>query len=113
MEVGGSRRHMPYSTYLLLPVVVPGVTVGIKMLCLQKHNKQFSIQIVRTYCHHYGPSHGAWKMRRQSYDTDGVSHVTLWLRNCYSMVCCTSSNIHTALVSPSTVGYPVPSHSGS
>ena len=117
MNNGGRRKQktskttIPYSTHLLLPVVVPGVTVGIKMLCLQKHNKQFSI--VRTYCHHYGPSHGAWKMRRQSYDTDGVSHVTLWLRNCYSMVCCTSSNIHTALVSPSTVGYPVPSHSGS
>ena len=81
------------------------------MLGLQKNNEQLSI--VRTYCHHYGPSYGAWNMRRQSYDTDGVSQVTLWLRNCYSVVCCISSDINTALVSPSTVGYPVPSDSGS
>ena len=87
MNNGGRRKQktskttIPYSTHLLFtePVVVPGVTVRlqrlIKMLGLQKHNKQFSI--VRTYCHHYGPGCGAWKMRRQSYDTDGVNHVTL------------------------------------
>ena len=100
------------------PVVVPNVTAGIlgsgkgdTMLGLQTHNEQLGI--VRTYCHHYGPSYRAWNKRRQSYDTDGVSQATLWLRNCYSVVSCTSSNINTALVSPSTVGYPVPSHSGS
>ena len=31
------------------------------------------LNIVRTYCDHDGSSHGAWKLRRQSYDTDGVS----------------------------------------
>ena len=81
------------------------------VLGLQTQNEQLSI--VHTYCYHYGPSHGAWKLRRQSYDTDGVSQGTLWLGNCYSVVSCTSPNIHTALVSPSTVGYLVPSHSGS
>ena len=69
--------------------------------------------IVLTYCDHYASSHITWKTRRQSYDTDGVGQATLWLSDCYSVVCYTSPNIHTALVSPSTVGYPVPSHSGS
>ena len=84
---------------------------GNTVLGLQTQNEQLSI--VLTYCHHYGPSHRAWKLRRQSYDTDGVSQATLWLCDCYSVVSCTSPNIHTTLVSPSTVGYPVPSHSGS
>ena len=110
---------MQYSHSLFTEsVVVSNVTAGIlgvgkgnTMLSLQTHNEQLGI--VRTYCHYYGPNYGAWNMRRQSYDTEGVSQATLWLRNCYSVVCCTSSNMDTALVSPSTVGYPVPSHSGS
>ena len=72
-----------------------------------------SVSVLLTYCHHYGPSHGAWKLGRQSYNTDGVTQATLWLGDCYSVFSCTSPNIHTALVSSSTVGYPVPSHSGS
>ena len=72
-----------------------------------------NLSIVLTYCHHDGPSHGAGKTRRQSDDTDGVIQVTLWWADSYSVVSCTSPNIHTALVRPSTVGYPVPSHSGS
>ena len=81
------------------------------VLVLQTQNEQ--LNIVRTYCHHYGSSHGAWKLGRQSYDTDRVGQTTLWLGDGYSVVSSTSPNIHTALVSPSTVGYPVPSHSGS
>ena len=81
------------------------------VLVSQTKNEQ--LNIVRTYCDQYGPSHGAWKLGRQSYDTDGVGQATLWLKNCDSVFSCTSPNIHTALVSSSTVGYPVPSHSGS
>ena len=81
------------------------------VLVLQTQNEQ--LNIVLTYCDHYGSSHGAWKLRRQSYDTDGVGETTLWLRNCDSVFSCTSSNIHTTLVSSSIVDYPVPSHSGS
>ena len=46
----------------------------------------FSSGALLTYCHHSGPSHGAWKTRRQSYDSDGVSQMTLWLCDCYSVV---------------------------
>ena len=81
------------------------------VLVSQTQNER--LNIVLTYCDHDGSSHGAWKLRRQSYDTDGVSQTTLWLRNCYGVFSCTSPNIYTALVSSSTVGYPVPSHSGS
>ena len=80
-------------------------------LVSQTQNEQ--LNIVHTYCDHYGSSHGAWKLRRQSYDTDGVSQWTLWLGDSYSVFSCTSPNIHTVLVSSSTVGYPVPSHSDS
>ena len=69
--------------------------------------------IVLTYCHHYRPCHEAWKTRRLNDDTNGVSQGTQWWIDCYSVVSCTSPNIHTALVSPSTVVYSVPSHSGS
>ena len=81
------------------------------VLGLQTQNEQ--LNIVRTYCDYDGSSHGAWKLGRQSYNTDGVRQATLWLRNGYSVFSCTSPNIHTVLVSPSNVGYPVPSHSGS
>ena len=39
---------------------------GNAVLGLQTQNEQLSI--VLTYCHHYGPSDGAWKLRRQSHD---------------------------------------------
>ena len=42
-----------------------------KIQLSQTQNEQ--LNIVRTYCDHDGSSHGAWKLRRQSYDTDGVS----------------------------------------
>ena len=57
------------------------------------------VSIVLTYCHYYGPRHGALKTRRQSDDTDGVSQGALWRIDGYSGVDCTSLNIHTVLVS--------------
>ena len=45
------------------------------VLVSQTQNEQ--LKIVRTYCDHDGSSHGAWKLGRQSYDTDGVSQATL------------------------------------
>ena len=72
-----------------------------------------SVSVLLTYCHHYGPNCRDWKIGRLCYDSDKVSQGTLWLGDGYSVFSCTSPNIHTALVSPSTVGYPVPSHSGS
>ena len=65
-----------------------------------------------TYCHCYRLRLSAWKLGRQSYNADGIGKGTLWLRNCYSVVGCTSPNIHTVPVSFCTVKYPVPSHSG-
>ena len=72
-----------------------------------------SAGVLLTYCHHYGPNCRDWKIGRPCYDTDGVIQTTLWLWNCYGVFSCTSPNIHTALVGPSTVGYPVTSHSDS
>ena len=44
-----------------------------EMQCIGLQTQNEQLNIVRTYCDRYGSSHGAWKLRRQSYDTDRVS----------------------------------------
>ena len=114
-----TRAHLLFTGSAVVSGVTAGIVSGrivwVKEIqhawSLKTYNEQLSILL--TCCHHYGPSHGAWKTRRQSDDTDGVTQGAQWWSDCYSVVSCTSPNVHTALVSSSTVGYPVPSHSGS
>ena len=108
MENGRSKVENGRSNLIVLGQIVHTL---LYLISSSASTEEESVSVLLTYCHHYGPSHGAWKLGRQSYNTDGVTQATLWLGDCYSVVGCTSTNIHTALVTPSTVGYPVTSRS--
>ena len=101
-------------------VVAPGVSVG-AMGCgtirRKQHGKHVCIKkaivykmcSLLTYCNHCRANHSAGKMSRQSYNGDGISETTLWLRDGYREVCCTLTSILTALVCSIIVVYTIPS----
>jgi len=92
-------------------VAAPGVTVGgvgggsiLNGIIWYEKGQQYKWPFLLTYCNQFGTNHSAWKMRRQSYNSDGITEGTLWLGDGHSMVSCTGISACIIPVSSIKVG---------
>jgi len=82
-------------------VTVGGVGGGsiLKGMTWCEKGQQYKWCFLLTYSSPCGTNHSAWKMRRQSYNSEGISETTtLWLRDGYGVVSCTGTNTRTVLI---------------
>ena len=101
-------------------VATPSVTVGgvgggsiLNGMTWCEKGQQYKWCFLLTYSSPGGTNHSAWKMSRQSYNSEGISETTtLWLRDGYGVVSCTGTNTHTVHVSSICPEYMISQHSG-
>jgi len=96
-------------------VTVGGVGGGsiLKGMTWCEKGQQYKWCFLLTHSSPCGTNHSAWKMRRQSYNSEGISETTtLWLRDGYGVVSCTGTNTRTVLIISLNPEYTIPCHSG-
>ena len=95
-------------------VTVGGVGVGSILNGIMWYKRgQYKQCFLLTYSNPCGTNHSAWKMRRQSYNSEGITETTtLWLKDGYGVISCTGTNTHTVLVISMNPEYMIPHHSG-
>ena len=84
-----------------------------RIICYEKGSNAKSVLLL-TYCNLCRTNHSAWKMSRQSYNSEGITEGALWLGDGYGVVSSTSTSIHTVniLISSFNVVYTISHHSG-